>query len=71
VSKIAARGGGGGVSVTVTITPELRERIERGALRAAAIRWPGKRLVIEWDDADTTGIIPTASRDENRGLDAA
>lgn len=34
----------------IEMTPALRARIERGLLRAAAVRWPGKSLVVEWND---------------------
>jgi hypothetical protein len=32
----------------IPLTPEFRERMERGMLRVGAILYPGRKLTIEW-----------------------
>lgn len=71
-SEISWTWGGRTVSgQVIQMTPELRERIERGLLRAGAVRFPGRTLVVEWKDADALGQVSSPGRDHCGDANAA
>ncbi len=51
----------------IQLTPEVRAMVERGMLRVGRSVFPGRKLTVEWEDADILDDPSKGSSDGRNG----